>query len=45
MQRFRQHDEDLLDAQYEVRGDEAAIMQTAREARTELETLFESDRV
>lgn len=44
VQRFRQHDEDLLDAQYEVRGDEAAIMQTAREARTELETLFESDR-
>ncbi|NVK44504.1 MAG: cation:proton antiporter [Oceanospirillaceae bacterium] len=43
VQRFRQHDEDLLEAQYWVRGDEAALLQTAREARAELEQLFESD--
>lgn len=44
VRRFRQHDEQLLDAQYQVRADKAAMMQTAREARAELESLFESDR-
>lgn len=40
---FQQHDETLLAAQYLVYDDEAAVIQTAREARMDLETLFESD--
>ncbi|HEY4582272.1 MAG TPA: monovalent cation:proton antiporter-2 (CPA2) family protein [Lysobacter sp.] len=40
---FREHDERLLRAQYEVRDDEAALIQTSRDARRELEELFNAD--
>ncbi|GAB6196155.1 monovalent cation:proton antiporter-2 (CPA2) family protein [Lysobacter xanthus] len=40
---FREHDERLLRAQYDVRDDEAALMQTAKDARRELEELFNAD--
>ncbi|PZQ16480.1 MAG: glutathione-regulated potassium-efflux system protein KefB [Rhodanobacter denitrificans] len=40
---FREHDENLLRAQHLVYDDEAAVMQTAREARDDLERLFEAD--
>ncbi|QKZ05933.1 monovalent cation:proton antiporter-2 (CPA2) family protein [Pseudomonas eucalypticola] len=43
IQRFKQHDEQVLAAQYLVRDDAAKVMQTAQEARSELETLFQSD--
>ncbi|WP_442909010.1 NAD-binding protein [Halopseudomonas sp.] len=43
--RFRQHDEQVLAAQHRVYDDAAAVMQTAREARAELETLFDSDQI
>ncbi|MEL0167956.1 MAG: monovalent cation:proton antiporter-2 (CPA2) family protein [Pseudomonadaceae bacterium] len=43
--RFRRHDESVLAAQHEVYDDAAAVMQTARQARSELETLFDSDRI
>ena len=43
VKRFREHDERLLRAQYEVRDDEAALLQSAREARRELEDLFNAD--
>jgi glutathione-regulated potassium-efflux system protein KefB len=42
-QRFRVHDERMLNAQYLVHDDEDALMQTAQEARRELEQLFEAD--
>ncbi|MDG2525325.1 monovalent cation:proton antiporter-2 (CPA2) family protein [Stenotrophomonas sp. HITSZ_GD] len=41
--RFRQHDEDLLKRQYLVYDDEAAVIQTSREARADLMRLFEAD--
>jgi glutathione-regulated potassium-efflux system ancillary protein KefC/glutathione-regulated potassium-efflux system protein KefB len=40
---FRQHDEDLLKRQYLVYDDEAAVIQTSREARADLMRLFEAD--
>ena len=40
---FREHDERTLDRQYAVRDDEAAIIQSAREAAAELRELFETD--
>ncbi|MGO1246433.1 MAG: monovalent cation:proton antiporter-2 (CPA2) family protein [Oceanisphaera sp.] len=43
LQRFREHDERVLKQQHEFYDDEAALFQTARQARTELETLFEAD--
>ncbi|WP_249673621.1 monovalent cation:proton antiporter-2 (CPA2) family protein [Pseudomonas abieticivorans] len=43
IKRFKQHDEQVLAAQYLVRDDAAKVMQTAQEARAELATLFESD--
>ncbi|WP_339510797.1 monovalent cation:proton antiporter-2 (CPA2) family protein [Pseudomonas sp. RL_15y_Pfl2_60] len=43
--RFQQHDEQVLEAQYRVHGNKEAVMQTAREARAELETLFKADSV
>ncbi|HZX80791.1 MAG TPA: monovalent cation:proton antiporter-2 (CPA2) family protein [Lysobacter sp.] len=43
VRRFREHDERLLRAQYEVRDDEAALIQTSRDARRELEELFNAD--
>ncbi|GAB2504050.1 monovalent cation:proton antiporter-2 (CPA2) family protein [Lysobacter humi (ex Lee et al. 2017)] len=42
--RFAEHDERLLTAQYQVRDDEEALIQTARDARRELEELFNADR-
>ncbi|MGH8062091.1 MAG: NAD-binding protein, partial [Pseudoxanthomonas sp.] len=41
--RFRVHDENLLREQHLVYDDEAAVMQTARDARGALEALFEAD--
>lgn len=41
--RFTQHDEEVLAAQGQVRDDRAKVMQTAKEARVELERLFEAD--
>jgi len=43
IRRFKRHDEAVLMAQYRVYDDETAVIQTAREARKELETLFEAD--
>jgi glutathione-regulated potassium-efflux system protein KefB len=41
--RFREHDERLLAAQYLLRDDEDALVQSARDARRELEELFNAD--
>ncbi|MFI8557388.1 monovalent cation:proton antiporter-2 (CPA2) family protein [Pseudomonas putida] len=41
--RFTQHDEEVLATQGQVRDDRAKVMQTAKEARVELERLFEAD--
>jgi len=41
--RFREHDEALLRRQYLVYDDEAAVIQTSREARADLMRLFEAD--
>ena len=41
--RFREHDERVLLAQYQVHEDEAALLQTAADARKELEELFNAD--
>lgn len=41
--RFRQHDEELLKRQYLVYDDEAAVIQTSRDARADLMRLFEAD--
>ena len=43
-QRFQEHDDRLLKAQYRVHDDEDALMQSAQEARRELEQLFNADR-
>jgi glutathione-regulated potassium-efflux system protein KefB len=40
---FRRHDEEMLEAQYAVRDDEAKLIQTAREGVEQLKELFESD--
>ncbi|MFC5579045.1 monovalent cation:proton antiporter-2 (CPA2) family protein [Lysobacter niabensis] len=42
-QRFREHDERLLQAQYHVRDDEDALKQSVQEARRELEDLLSAD--
>jgi glutathione-regulated potassium-efflux system protein KefB len=42
--RFKRHDEQVLAAQHLVYDDAAKVLQTAREARTELAQLFEADR-
>ncbi len=42
-QRFRAHDQQLLREQHLVYDDEAAVVQTARDARADLEKLFEAD--
>lgn len=44
VERFRRHDEALLARQYLIHDDEAALVQSAHEARAELESLFEADR-
>ncbi|MGV8960247.1 MAG: monovalent cation:proton antiporter-2 (CPA2) family protein [Stenotrophomonas sp.] len=41
--RFREHDEQLLRAQHLVYDDEAAVIQTSRDAREDLMQLFEAD--
>ncbi len=43
IERFRRHDEQVMEAQYRVRDNQSAMIQTAREARAELETLFDAD--
>jgi glutathione-regulated potassium-efflux system protein KefB len=43
VRRFREHDERVLADQYPVYDDEAALLQSAREAREDLERLFQSD--
>ena len=43
-QRFREHDEALLRSQYLVHDDEQALLQSAQDARRELEQLFGADR-
>jgi glutathione-regulated potassium-efflux system protein KefB len=43
VERFRAHDESVLAAQYPVYDDEAAMMQNVKEARADLEHLFEAD--
>jgi voltage-gated potassium channel Kch len=40
---FKQHDEQRLEAQYAVQHDEAQLIQTSKEAATQLQELFESD--
>lgn len=42
---FRRHDESTLARQHAVYRDESKLVQSAREAASELEQLFESDRV
>ena len=44
MAKFRDHDLELLKRQQAVYQDEARLIQTAKEASLELQTLFESDR-
>ncbi|MBN6149103.1 cation:proton antiporter [Xanthomonas sp. AmX2] len=41
--RFRDHDRQLLRAQHLVYDDDAAVIQTSRDARTDLMKLFEAD--
>jgi glutathione-regulated potassium-efflux system protein KefB len=41
--RFREHDAELLKSQYLVYDDEAAVLQGAKEAFADLERLFEAD--
>ena len=43
MERFRQHDERVLASQYPVYDDDAALLQSAQEARADLERLFRAD--
>ncbi len=43
IRRFKRHDEEVLRQQHLVYNDAAAVTQTAREARAELENLFEAD--
>ncbi len=43
VRRFREHDEQLLKAQHLVYDDEAAVIQTSRDARADLMHLFEAD--
>lgn len=43
VQRFREHDEALLREQYLVYDDDAAVVQSARQARADLLKLFDAD--
>jgi glutathione-regulated potassium-efflux system ancillary protein KefC/glutathione-regulated potassium-efflux system protein KefB len=45
VKRFRQHDEETLQRQYEVKEDETKFRATSREAAQQLEKLFETDEV
>jgi glutathione-regulated potassium-efflux system ancillary protein KefC/glutathione-regulated potassium-efflux system protein KefB len=44
VRRFRQHDEQTLQAQYAVKEDQEKFLATTREAALQLEKLFEADR-
>jgi monovalent cation:proton antiporter-2 (CPA2) family protein len=44
VRRFRQHDEQTLAAQYQVKEDKEKFLATTREAAAQLERLFEADR-
>ena len=41
--KFRTHDEELLVSQHLIYDDEAALVESAKQARSELEQLFEAD--
>jgi glutathione-regulated potassium-efflux system protein KefB len=41
--KFREHDEQLLASQHLIYDDEAALLESAKQARSELEQLFEAD--
>jgi glutathione-regulated potassium-efflux system protein KefB len=43
VQRFREHDEALLMQQHLIYDDDAALLESAKQARSELEQLFEAD--
>jgi len=43
VQKFRRHDEELLTTQHLIYDDEAALLESAKQARSELEQLFEAD--
>jgi glutathione-regulated potassium-efflux system protein KefB len=43
VQKFRQHDEALLATQHLIYDDEVALLESAKQARSELEQLFEAD--
>jgi len=43
LRRFREHDERVLANQYPVYDDEAALLQSAKESRADLQRLFEVD--
>lgn len=43
LRRFREHDERVLASQYPVYDDETALLQTTKEARVDLQRLFEVD--
>ena len=43
LRRFREHDERVLSDQYPVYDDETALLQTTKEARKDLQQLFEVD--
>ncbi|KAB0494061.1 monovalent cation:proton antiporter-2 (CPA2) family protein [Pseudomonas vancouverensis] len=45
VKRFKQHDEEVLEAQHAVYDDAVKVKQTAQEARAELAKLFESDQL
>ena len=44
VQRFRKHDERVLANQYPVYDDEAALLQSAKESRADLQRLFQEDK-
>ena len=44
VEQFRQHDQNLLETQYQFHDDEDRMVQTTQEARDELEQLFDADR-
>lgn len=44
VERFRQHDQAVLERQYLIHDDDSALVQSAHDAQAELQTLFEADR-
>jgi glutathione-regulated potassium-efflux system protein KefB len=43
IERFRKHDEELIEANYKHHGDTAKLEEMAARARQELEKIFEED--